>query len=61
MAHEKELKGVSGWLMIVVIILVAAAAGWSLANKDAGWAKVASVVVVTLDLASCGACRGQSE
>lgn len=61
MAHEKELKGVSGWLMIVVIILVAAAAGWSLANADAGWAKVASVVVVTLDLASCGACRGQSE
>lgn len=51
MAHEKELKGVSGWLMIVVIILVAAAAGWSLANADAGWAKVASVVVVTLDLA----------
>lgn len=51
MAHERELKGVSGWLMIVVIALVAAAAGWSLANIDAGWAKVTSVVVVTLDLA----------
>jgi regulator of protease activity HflC (stomatin/prohibitin superfamily) len=51
MAHEKDVRAVSGWLMIFVILLVAAAAAWSLINVEPQIAKVASVIVLTLDLA----------
>lgn len=51
MAHEKDVKAVSGWLMVFVILLVAAAAAWSLVNVEPRIAKVLSVIVLTLDLA----------
>lgn len=51
MAHEKDVKAASGWLMVFVILLVAAAAAWSLVNVEPRIAKVLSVIVLTLDLA----------
>ena len=54
MSHEKELKELSGWLAVVIVLLVAAGAVWSLANVTPGWIKAVSAVVLVLDLACLG-------
>jgi regulator of protease activity HflC (stomatin/prohibitin superfamily) len=51
MANERELRGLSGWLVIFVILAIAGAAAWSVANVDPQWAKILSVAVLVLDLA----------
>jgi regulator of protease activity HflC (stomatin/prohibitin superfamily) len=51
MAHERELKGLSGWLVIFMVLAIAAAAVWSAASVDPPWAKILSVAVLFLDLA----------
>ena len=45
MAHEKELGGVSGWLVILISLVIAPAAVWTLAH-DPGRAIVALAVFV---------------
>jgi regulator of protease activity HflC (stomatin/prohibitin superfamily) len=52
MAHEKELSGLSAWLVIVCILLTTAGAFWSLTNLDADGIKVAAVTVLVLDAIS---------
>ena len=51
MAHEKELRGLSGWLVVFIILLVVAGAIWTLVNLDADWTKAAVVAVLVLDAA----------
>src|SRR5688572_7373802 len=53
MAHEKELRGVSGWLVVIVVLLTGAAAIWMMASFDAeggglDWIKVLGVAILAL-------------
>ena len=52
MAHERELSGLSGWSVILVVVLVAAGALWSLVNLNPDWIKTLAVAVLVLG----GAC-----
>jgi SPFH domain / Band 7 family len=53
MAHEKELRGLSGWLMIGVVAIVAIGVVWTMLNSGtvAGidWIKVAGVTLLICD------------
>ena len=51
MAHEKEMRGVSGWLVVMVVLLVGAAAVWTMASFETvadgvDWIKVTGIAVL---------------
>lgn len=52
MANEKELHGVSGWLVIFIILLVGAAAVWMMSldtvRDGIDWIKVAGIAMLAL-------------
>lgn len=48
MANETVIKGVSGWLMIGVILLVVAAGTYGLVNLEPVWQKATAVVVMVI-------------
>jgi regulator of protease activity HflC (stomatin/prohibitin superfamily) len=52
MAHEREISGLSGWLVSLAVFLLVAGSIWSLVNVEPDWVKVVSVAVVVLALAS---------
>jgi regulator of protease activity HflC (stomatin/prohibitin superfamily) len=54
MSHEKELRGLSGWLAIAIVLMVAAVALRSFATAGSDGARVLSAVVLMLDLACLG-------
>jgi regulator of protease activity HflC (stomatin/prohibitin superfamily) len=49
MANEKVVGGLSGWLMILIIVAAAVAAIWSLANTDAAAVRVLAGAVLIVD------------
>ena len=54
MAHEKEVGGLSGWLVVFVMLLVGAGAVWVMATLESSgdgldWIKAAGVLVLALD------------
>ena len=51
MASEKELKGLSGWVMVFAVVLAAAAAFWSLTRVDQDAIIAAVVAILVLDAA----------
>src|SRR5688572_1498953 len=61
MANEKELRGLSGWLVVFVVLLVSAASVWMMANFDGDpvregldWIKVAGIAIIVLSAACLG-------
>jgi hypothetical protein len=52
MAHEKELRGGSGWLVVGAVLLVAASAVWVLANVDGDATRTLMAAVLVLDAAA---------
>ena len=46
MANEKELRGFSGWLVVLVVLAVGAAAIWSMANFDGDGARAVAIVIL---------------
>jgi regulator of protease activity HflC (stomatin/prohibitin superfamily) len=52
MAHEKELTGLSGWLVVVIAIVTGAGAIWTLTRPHDSWITVAAVTVLALDAIS---------
>jgi regulator of protease activity HflC (stomatin/prohibitin superfamily) len=50
MANEKVIKGTSGWLMLLVLLLIAVAAVYALINLESVWAKAGSVVLLIVDI-----------
>jgi len=51
MVHEKELSARSGWLAVVLVLLVAAGAIWTMANIDWDATRALVAVVLVLDAA----------
>ena len=54
MAHEKEVGGLSGWLVVFVMLLAGAGAVWVMATLESAgdgldWIKAAGVLVLVLD------------
>src|SRR5262245_23733238 len=57
MSHEKELRGISGWTMVVVLFAVLAAAAYALvqtARDPDALVIVALIFVIALDIACFG-------
>jgi regulator of protease activity HflC (stomatin/prohibitin superfamily) len=52
MAHEKELTGLSGWLVVVIAVVTGASAIWILTRPHDPWMTVAAVTVLALDAIS---------
>ena len=53
MAHEKEVGALSGWLVVLIVLIVGAAAVWTMFNFDAprgefDWVKAFGVAVLVL-------------
>src|SRR5690242_7026431 len=53
MAHEKNARALSGWLVVIVVLLVGIGAAWTMATTDAGgdgldWIKAGCVGVLVL-------------
>ena len=54
MAHEKEVGALSGWLVVLVILVVGTATVWTMASSDSpgsglDWVKAVGVAVLVLD------------
>jgi regulator of protease activity HflC (stomatin/prohibitin superfamily) len=54
MAHEKEMRALSGWTAIVIMLLVGVGAVWTMASVDTvrgglDWIKVAAIGLLILD------------
>jgi len=57
MLREKEIRGISGWLMLIFLFVIVAASIWSIihgARDQMGWLIVAGVVVLLLACISFG-------
>jgi regulator of protease activity HflC (stomatin/prohibitin superfamily) len=53
MAHEKDARALSGWLVVIVVLLVGIATVWMMATTDAGgegldWIKTGGVGILVL-------------
>jgi hypothetical protein len=49
MAHEKELRGLSGWLIVALVLVVVATAVWGLGALDSDWVRAVLVAVIVID------------
>src|SRR5688572_26289472 len=54
MAHEKEVGALSGWLVVLAILIVGTATVWTMASSDSlgsglDWVKAVGVAVLVLD------------